>query len=257
MAVKSKKAEARKGPRFLILETEDETYYMLVETSKGALAWSLLDAPSMEPQIKRRLRPAADLPADVFETTPKTIDDADVKLWDSGHYAVDGANGTDNVLQYFESGLEAGKLTIIFAGERVSGAFNLAEQRGKNGGWYLSKTKDDAMHTKPGEEVDTDTADGSADETVGEPVEAPVSKTPTPSKFKKQAVTEEIPETEEEEEEIEEEHEEVEGTDLPATPTRKTMIVQSGRPGRIQPAAGKSTHEPGDMINTAFEISFP
>ena len=97
-------------------------------------SWAVPKGPSMNPKEKRLAIMVEDHPLEYapFEgTIPEGMYGAgSVAIWDKGTFKIE------------EGSLQKGKLSIIFYGKKLKGAFVLARMSGKDKEWLLIKKTD-------------------------------------------------------------------------------------------------------------------
>ena len=124
-------------------------------------SWAIPKGPSIDPGVKRLAMEVEDHPIDynTFEgTIPKgQYGGGTVMLWDRGTYAA----AADPVSGDAESALRreyhAGRMDVVFSGERLHGAWTLVLTRGRGGDkpqWLFIKRTDE--HARPGADIVAD-----------------------------------------------------------------------------------------------------
>lgn len=131
-------------------------------------SWAVPKGPSLDPATKRLAMQVEDHPVEynTFEgTIPRgQYGGGTVMLWDRGTYTPDEARSGETPDAAVRRGLEAGKLSFTFHGERLHGSFALVRTRGRRGGrsgsrggrsdkpqWLLIKHRDDSA--RPGSDI--------------------------------------------------------------------------------------------------------
>ena len=122
-------------------------------------SWAVPKGPSQDPEVKRLAMEVEDHPMEYnsFEgTIPKgQYGGGTVMLWDRGTYTPDELQEGETHGKAVQRGLDAGKLSFSFHGERLNGSFALVRTRRSNDGeksqWLLIKHRDE--FAAPGSDI--------------------------------------------------------------------------------------------------------
>lgn len=165
----SPKAARRSGLRFVIQKhaASHLHYDLRLEVGGVMRSWAVPKGPSLDPSVKRLAMQVEDHPIE-YNTFEGTIPQGEygggtVMLWDRGTYRPDEPKKGEAPESAVRRGLESGKLSFTFEGERLHGSFALVRtERGEKPKWLLIKHRDDqaASGSDITEEVRTSVASG-------------------------------------------------------------------------------------------------
>jgi bifunctional non-homologous end joining protein LigD len=140
----------RRGLQFVIQKHAASTlhYDLRLELDGVMRSWAVPKGPSLDPSVKRLAMQVEDHPI-AYNTFEGTIPQREygggtVMLWDRGTYAPDEPKKGEDAAAAVRRGLDAGKLSFTFDGERLQGSFALVRtDRGEKPKWLLIKHRDD------------------------------------------------------------------------------------------------------------------
>jgi bifunctional non-homologous end joining protein LigD len=123
-------------------------YDLRLELDGVMRSWAVPKGPSLDPADKRLAMQVEDHPME-YNTFEGTIPQGEygggtVMLWDRGTYRPDELRTGEDPASAVRRGLNEGKLSFTFHGERLRGSFALVRtQRGERPKWLLIKHRDD------------------------------------------------------------------------------------------------------------------
>ena len=140
----------RRGLQFVIQKHAASSlhYDLRLELDGVMKSWAVPKGPSLDPSVKRLAMQVEDHPVE-YNTFEGTIPQGEygggtVMLWDRGTYTPDEPKKDEDAASAVRRGLQSGKLSFTFDGERLNGSFALVRtERGEKPKWLLIKHRDD------------------------------------------------------------------------------------------------------------------
>lgn len=161
----AKRAPGARGHLRFVIQKHAATslhFDLRLELDGVMKSWAVPKGPSLDPSVKRLAMQVEDHPI-AYNTFEGTIPEDEygggtVMLWDRGTYFPDEADGADHET-VVRRGLEQGKLSITFEGERLRGSFALVRtDSGAKPKWLLIKHRDDTARRGYDIAADIDTS---------------------------------------------------------------------------------------------------